>query len=79
MYPAFSLDVVGGDAKIGISYEVRTNKGGFAGIVSHNFKNDRIRVWFNSNATRGSAKKFASIEDALDYIYNRRINKGWYV
>lgn len=31
----------------------------------------------DSNATRGSQRKFASVETALAYIVERRVKKGW--
>ena len=44
-----------------------SNKGGF------------YRVYFDSNASRGSARKFADKIAALEFIYQRRVKKGWSV
>ena len=57
---------------------VRTRGGAFAGIISHRY-NGVTRVWFNSTATLGSARKFKSIQEAAEFIYSRRIKKGWRV
>lgn len=71
----FAVEKIGGD-ETGTAYDIRTRRGGFAGVVS--VKTDgTARVYFNSNATRGSARKFTNITVALDYIYDRRIKKGW--
>ena len=61
----------------GQSFDVRTKRGAFAGLVTENFRSGVVRVYFNSNATRGSARKFASINDALGYIIKRRMKNGW--
>lgn len=68
-----------GATKEGQSFDVRTKRGSFAGLVTENFRSGVVRVYFNSNATRGSARKFASINDALGYIIDRRMKKGWTV
>ncbi len=76
-YTAFQLEQAGA-TKEGISFDVRTRGGAFAGIISHRY-NGVTRVWFNSTATRGSARKFRSIQEAAEFIYNRRVKKGWRV
>lgn len=71
----FALDDAGGD-KTGRAIEVRTARGGFAGIIVENYGRS-VRVYFNSTATRGSARKFASVPAALEYLHDRRVKKGW--
>ena len=68
---------IAGATKDGWSFDVRTKRGSFAGIVSENFHSGIVRVYFNSTATRGSARKFKNINDALGYIIERRQKKGW--
>ena len=71
----FSLDLAGA-TKEGRAFDVRTRGGAFAGLVSERYGRG-VRVWFNGSATRGSAKLFADIPAALEYIAQRRIKKGW--
>lgn len=71
----FEVDRIGGD-ETGTSYDIRTRGGCFAGIIS--VKNDgTARVYFNSTATRGSTRKFMGLAGAINYIYDRRVKKGW--
>lgn len=72
----YGLERAGHINGVGQSFEVWTKRGAFAGIVTEQFKTGTVRVWFNSTATRGSARKFTSIEGALDFIHARRIKKG---
>lgn len=65
-----------GATKEGRAFDVKTRGGAFAGIISEHY-GKYVRVYFNSNATRGSARKFKSIPEAVDYIIARRIKKGW--
>lgn len=59
------------------AYDVKTQSGAFAGIIAEH--KDHARVYFSSNATRGSQRKFADIQAALTYIVERRKSKGWRV
>lgn len=68
-----------GHTQAGQSFDVRTQRGAFAGIISESFKTGTARVFFNMTATRGSARKFPSAAAALAYIYDRRVKKGWAV
>ncbi|MFO7788470.1 MAG: hypothetical protein R6W87_12010 [Halospina sp.] len=72
----YGLELTGHIKGVGQSFEVRTKNGAFAGIVSERFKTGNVKVWFNSTATRGSARKFTSVQGALDFIHARRIKKG---
>lgn len=60
------------------SYDLFTRTGKFAGMVVSN-KSGHYSVYFDSNCTRGSSRKFATKIDALEYVYQRRIKKGWSV
>ena len=60
------------------SFDLYTRTGGYAGLIAS--RNDgTYRVYFDSNASRGSACKFANLTAALEYIIARRIKKGWRV
>lgn len=58
------------------SFDVTTPKGAYRGIIA-DAADGTIRVYFNSSATKGSKRKFASRSDALQFIQERRIKKGW--
>ena len=75
----FSIENSGFIKNVGQSFEVSTRSGAFAGIISESFKTGAVKVWFNTTATKGSARKFASINEALSFIYSRRVSKGWRV
>ena len=67
-----------GATKDGRSFDVHTKGGAFAGIVAEHYGRG-VKVYFNTNATRGSARTFTDIPAALDFIHARRIKKGWRV
>lgn len=58
-------------------FDVRTQRGAYAGLIARNQTHGFWRVYFDSNATKGSARKFATAETAIEYIVARRIKKGW--
>jgi hypothetical protein len=58
------------------AFTIHTRRGGFAGYVTSN-KDGRWDVWFNANCTKGSKRKFPSVDAAILYIRDRRIKKGW--
>jgi hypothetical protein len=68
----FSLDYAGPN-----SFEVRTRRNGFAGLIAHQPVKGDFKVYFNDTATRGSARRFATVEDAVQFIHARRVKKGW--
>jgi len=74
----FGLDYAG-HTNEAIAYDVSIKDGRFVGVIVDNLGKGFVRVYFNSNATRGSKRKFDSIPAALDYIYDRRVKKGWAV
>lgn len=67
-----------GATKEGRSFDVRTRRGAFAGVIAEHYGKG-TRVYFNSTATRGSKRVFSTIEAAIEYIYERRVKKGWSV
>ena len=70
----YQLDIAG-SYKGRVSYDVRTRGGAYAGIIAEQAAG-HCKVYFNSDATLGSARKFASIEDALNFIHQRREKRG---
>lgn len=58
------------------SFDVFTRNNRFAGVITKK-ASGICRVYFNSTATRGSARKFKTVFDAVAFIYGRRIKKGW--
>ena len=75
----FELSNAGNIANVGQSFDVFTRGGLFAGIVAESFKTNTCKVYFDSNCSKGSARKFASVQAALDFIHARRVGKGWRV
>ena len=73
----YSLDSAGYVHNLGQSWQVHTKSGAFAGIVSERFKTGLVKVYFNGNCTKGSARKFTSVQQALEFIHARRIKKGF--
>jgi len=59
------------------SFDVKTRTGAYAGLIALSNSGDFWRVYFDSNCTKGSQRKFSSVEDAISYIEARRIKKGW--
>ena len=71
----YSLQVAGSN-KVGISWDVTIPETGqFVGLLSQ--RPSHVKVYFNANCTRGSLKKFDSLEEAIQFIHNRRIKRGW--
>lgn len=64
------LDGCGIDA-----FDVTAKSGAYRGLVVR--KPAGWVVYFDSNATRGSARKFPTINAALDFMADRRAKKGW--
>ena len=71
----YQVETAGYVQDLGQSFEIRTKNGAFTGIISERFKTGLFKVWFNSSATRGSARKFRSFEDALNFIHERRTQR----
>lgn len=57
------------------AFDVTAKSGAYRGLVVRKPKGYWI-VYFNSNATRGSARKFPTINAALDFMVERRAKKG---
>ena len=71
----YQLEIAGSVGQ-NISYDVRTKNMAYCGIVAWKGDKGFAKVYFNSNATKGSARKFPSIDAALDFIHTRRERKG---
>ena len=57
------------------AFDVFTKSNRFACILIRKPKGHWVLYW-NTNATRGSARKFATAIEAIDFMHNRRSNKG---
>ena len=68
----FSLDYAGPN-----SFDVRTKNGGYAGLICSQPVRGDFKVYFDSNANRGSVRRFSTVQDAVQFIYDRRVKKGW--
>lgn len=53
------------------AWDVFTSKGRFAGLIVTK-KDGTLRHYYNSNGTKGSTRKFKSINEALDNVRRRR-------
>jgi hypothetical protein len=58
------------------AFDVTAKSGAYRGLVVRQPKG-HWAVYFNSDASRGSARKFASIDAALEFMTDRRAKKGW--
>jgi hypothetical protein len=72
-----ALDYAGA-TKTGRAFDVFTRHNAFAGMIVERYGKG-CKVYFDSNCTKGSAKLFADVHAAADYIIARRIKKGWRV
>lgn len=57
-------------------FDLHTRRGGYCGIIAQTNRGS-WRVFFNSNATVGSKRLFATAEAAIKFIHDRRVKKGW--
>jgi len=73
-----ALEDCGGD-KNGRAFDVRTRGGAFAGIISERYSTGIVQVYFNSSCTKGSQRKFRSVNEAAEFMVARRIKKGYAV
>lgn len=53
------------------AWDVFTSKGRFAGLIVTK-KDGTLRHYYNMDGTKGSARKFKSINEALDNVRRRR-------
>jgi hypothetical protein len=60
------------------AFDLHTARGAYCGTIAKT-KTGAWRVFFNMTATKGSARKFASAEEAVKFVHARRIKKGWSV
>jgi len=61
------------------SFDVWTAGNGFAGVIAWQPKSDTYKVYFNSTCSRGSKRRFGSVDEAIEFIRERRVKKGWRV
>jgi hypothetical protein len=60
-------------------YDLYAHKGRlFAGIIAKR-PNGTWAFYYNSGCTKGSARRFATIQDVIAFVIDRRIKKGWRV
>ena len=57
------------------AFDVTAKSGAYRGLIIRKPKG-YWAVYFDSNATRGSARKFPTIQAALDFMVERRAKKG---
>ena len=53
------------------SFDITTKGGAYCGIIA-DAADGTVRLYFNSTATKGSKRKFASRLDALEFMHQRR-------
>lgn len=58
------------------AFDVTAKSGAYRGLVVRKPQGHWV-VYFDSNASRGSARKFSGIEAALEFMADRRAKKGW--
>lgn len=73
----FELSNAGGNNE-GRAFDLFTRAGKFAGLLVETYGKG-VKVYFDSNASKGSARNFNDVPAALDFIHARRIKKGWSV
>lgn len=57
------------------AFDVTAKSGAYRGLIVRKPKGHWM-VYFDSNATRGSARKFPTIQAALEFMVERRAKKG---
>lgn len=67
---AYTIDWAGNEA-----WDLFTRSGRFAGIIVA--KKNYFKLYFNGSCTKGSARKFATFNDAANYMHERRIKRGF--
>ena len=58
------------------AFDVYTKSNSFAGMLVKSSRGD-WKLYWNSNATSGSSRKFANPTSAIEFMHNRRASKGW--
>jgi len=67
----YELESVGINA-----FEVFTKSGRFACMMVQKPGGHHVLYW-NTNSSRGSARKFKTQSEAIEFMHQRRIQKGW--
>jgi hypothetical protein len=65
-----------GGNKTGQAFDLFTRHGKYAGMIVQDYAKG-CKVYFDSNCSKGSARTFATVQAAADFIVTRRIKKGW--
>ena len=73
MTKMYQLEAAGIEA-----FDITTKSGAYAGIVVQR-KDGTHALYWDSNCSRGSSRKFATRMAALDFMHQRRVAKGWRV
>lgn len=58
------------------AFDVYTKSNRFACMLVRKSRGHWALYW-DSNASKGSARKFTSPVDAIEFMHNRRVSKGW--
>jgi hypothetical protein len=58
------------------AFDLHNSRKSYCGTIAQSKKGD-WRVFFNMTATKGSQRRFPTIQDAVAFIRDRRIKKGW--
>lgn len=69
MHGIYSLEAAGIEC-----WDVFTKTQRYAGLIVRK-KDGSFRHYYNSNGTKGSAKKFKSVNEALENLHNRRLKR----
>jgi hypothetical protein len=59
-------------------FDLHNRHGGYCGLIVKK-PNGEWKAYFNSEATKGSQRRFPTAEAAVAFIRDRRIKKGWRV
>lgn len=57
------------------AFDVTAKSGAYRGMIVRQPKG-HWAVYFDSNGTRGSARKFPDISAAIEFMFDRRLKKG---
>lgn len=59
------------------AFEIWTKSNRFCGVVAQHPTKGHHTLYWNSTATRGSKRKFKTRQEAIEFMHQRRIKKGW--
>lgn len=67
-----------GETQLARAFDVTTRRGNYAGLIVETYGRG-VKVFWNDTATRGSARNFSSIPDAIEFLHQRRLRRGFTV